>query len=149
MTTGIIHTVYSVGFPWASPRPNSFLNSKLGSKRPLLARTCVHRHMTLAVGSERRAVPPRPSFHTLKSCQLSHQIKLARPGVAHEMRDHPRAVFAYHDALKSNGLGHPIVYRDLESGGIYFGPGTLHALTIHILREVGHDRLHNEHTFGA
>ena len=79
MTTSIMHTVYSVGFPWALPRSNSFLNSKLGSKWPLLVRTCVHCHMTLAVGSERRAVPPRPSFHTLKSCQLSHQIKLTRP----------------------------------------------------------------------
>ena len=148
MATSIMHTVYSVGFPWALPRSNSFLNS-MGGKRPLLARTCVHRHMTLAVGSERRAVPPRPSFHTLKSYQLSHQIELARPSIAHEMRNHPRAVFAYQDALKSDDLSHPIVCRDLESGGIYFGSGTLHVLTIHILREVGHGRLHNEHTFGA
>ena len=70
-------------------------------------------------------------------------------GSLYEVRDHPRAGYADHNALEGDGLGDAIVYCDLESGRVHFGPGTLHALAVHILREIGHGRLHDEHPLGA
>ena len=70
-------------------------------------------------------------------------------GSLYEVRDHPRAGYADHNALEGGGLGDAIVYCDLESGRVHFGPGTLHALAVHILREIGHGRLHDEHPLGA
>jgi len=96
-------------------------------------RSPVHRHMALAVGGERGAVPPGPSFAALKTGQFGHEIEFGRPGITHEMRDHFCAILADHDALEGDRLADGILNRDLESGGVHIGPGALHTLAIHVL----------------